>query len=40
LEFREMPLETPQLGVAKRSPMSAVEDQDGAVGRKEIAQRH
>ena len=39
LEFGKMSLETPQLGVAKRSPMPAVKDQDGAVGRKQIGQR-
>ena len=32
VEIRDTLLETPQLGVAKRSPMSAIKDQDRAVG--------
>src|SRR2546428_7083415 len=31
-------LETPQLGVTKRSPVSAIENQDRAVWRKQIGQ--
>jgi hypothetical protein len=30
-EIRKVILKTPQLGVAKRSPMSAVKDQDRAI---------
>ena len=32
LELRQMPLKTPQLGVTKRSPMSAVENDHRAIG--------
>lgn len=40
-KFREALLKTPQLGVAQRSPVAAIEDQqDGAIAGKEIPQRH
>ena len=39
-EIRKMILKTPQLGVAKRSPMSAIKNQDRAIGRKQIRQRY
>jgi hypothetical protein len=38
VEIRDTLLETPQLGVAKRSPMSAIKNQDRAIGRKQIRQ--
>jgi hypothetical protein len=38
LEIGQALLKTPQLGVAKRSPMSAVKNQDRTVGRKQIDQ--
>src|SRR2546430_14221511 len=37
-EFRKTLLKTPQLGVAKRSPVSPIKDQDRAIGRKQIDQ--
>jgi len=40
IEFRKFFLKTPQLGVAKRSPMSAIKNQDRAIGRKQILQRY
>jgi hypothetical protein len=40
IEFRKFSLKTPQLGVAKRSPMSAIKNQDRAIGRKQIRQRY
>jgi len=40
IEFRKFSLKTPQLGVAKRSPMSAIKNQDRAIGRKQILQRY
>ena len=40
LKLGQALLKTPQLGVAERSPMSAVKDQDRAVGRKQIGQRN
>ena len=40
LKFRKTALKTPQLGVAKRSPVPSIEDQDCAIGRKQIRQRH
>ena len=35
-EIREPILKTPQLGVTKRSPMSAIKNQNDAVVRKQI----
>src|SRR2546430_5103075 len=40
VEIRKTLLKTPQLGVAKRSPISAIENQDRAIGRKQISQRN
>ena len=40
LKLGQAPLKTPQLGVTEWSPMSAVKDQDRAVGWKQIGQRN
>src|SRR5262249_32738393 len=38
-KIRNPILKTPQLGVTKRSPVSAIKNQDGAVGREQLSQR-
>jgi len=39
IEFRKFSLKTPQLGVTKRSPVAAIENQQRAVRRKQIGKR-